>query len=160
MIKEFEPITREILSLIDEWEPKLSVLTDEVISKRRNFQDWTIKITIGHMIDSASNNIHRMVHLQYQNSPFEFPNYAINGNNDRWVNIQNYQDEDWDNLLQLWKYSNLHVVHLMKNINSEKLENKWIASSEKSISLNEMVIDYLRHFKLHLEEIDQLINQK
>ena len=109
------------------------------------------------MIDSASNNIHRIVHLQYGESPLIFPNYATNGNNDRWIAIQNYQEEDWNLLVQLWKYSNLHVAHIIKNIDSERLDHKWIASPGKEISLREMITDYPRHLKLHLDEIQELI---
>jgi hypothetical protein len=117
----------------------------------------TIKQIVGHMIDSASNNTHRIVHLHYQPSPLRFPNYATNGNNDRWIAIQNYQDENWANMINLWKYSNLHILHVIKNVDSSKLENKWHYSEERLISLKAGIIDYLRHFKLHLDEIDELI---
>ena len=100
MIKEFEPITAGIITLIERWEDKLLELPTDVITERRNSQNRTIKQILGHLIDSASNNTHRIVHLQYQNSPMEFPNYAANGNNDRWIAIQNYQDENWENLIQ------------------------------------------------------------
>lgn len=66
------------------------------------------------VVDSASNNTHRIIHLQYQASPLIFPDYANNGNNYRWIAIQNYQSEDWANLVQLWKHSNLHFVHVVE----------------------------------------------
>lgn len=93
MVKEFEPIAEGVLTLIEEWEPILLGLSNDVLSLRRNVQNRTIKQIIGHMIDSASNNTHRIVHLQYQPSPLRFPNYATNGNNDRWIAIQHYQEE-------------------------------------------------------------------
>jgi hypothetical protein len=157
MINEFEPVIHELQTLIDAWEPKLLNLSNDVITKRRNIQNRSIKQILGHMVDSASNNTHRIVHLQYQKSPFNFPNYASNGNNDRWIAIQNYQEEDWRDLVQLWKYSNLHVASIIQYIKTEKLDNEWIASIDKNVSLREMVIDYLRHFKLHLSEIGDLI---
>ncbi len=159
MIKEFEPIIQGLLTLIEEWEPKLTSLSDEVISERRNSQNRTIKQIVGHMIDSASNNTHRMVHLQYQPSPLVYPDYANFGNNDRWIAIQNYQEEKWNDLIQLWKYSNLHIVHVMRNVNIDKLENEWITALNKPVSLKAMILDYLGHFELHLGEIDTLINR-
>ena len=159
MIKEFEPIIQGLLTLIEEWEPKLTSLSDEVISERRNSQNRTIKQIVGHMIDSASNNTHRMVHLQYQPSPLVYPDYANFGNNDRWIAIQNYQEEKWNDLIQLWKYSNLHIVHVMRNVNIDKLENEWITALNKPVSLKAMILDYLGHFELHLGEIDELINR-
>ena len=159
MIKEFEPIIQGLLTLIDEWEPKLTNLSNEVISERRNSQNRTIKQIVGHMIDSASNNTHRIVHLQYQPSPLVYPDYANFGNNDRWIAIQNYQEEKWNDLIQLWKYSNLHIVHVIRNVNIDKLENEWITTLIKNVSLQAMIHDYLGHFKLHLGEIDELINR-
>lgn len=159
MIKEFEPITQGVLTLIDEWETIFLGLPDDVITERRNIQNRTIKQIVGHMIDSSSNNTHRIVHLQYQECPLRFPNYATNGNNDRWIAIQNYQNEDWKNMINMWKYSNLHIVHVIKNVDSSKLNNQWHYSEDRLISLKDGIIDYLRHFKLHLSEIDELINK-
>jgi hypothetical protein len=159
MIKEFTPITLGIHTLIKEWEPRLLSLTHEVIASRRNSQNRTIRQILGHLIDSASNNIHRIVHLQYRENPMHFPNYAINGNNDRWIAIQHYQEEDWEAMVQLWKYSNLHWIHVVSCIDNGKLNNEWIADTDKRISLKTMVVDYLRHFKLHLDEIDIILKQ-
>ena len=44
---KFEAISEELLSLIKEWEPKLSALGDDVISERRNSQNRTIKQITG-----------------------------------------------------------------------------------------------------------------
>ncbi|MBN1820030.1 MAG: hypothetical protein JXR31_02220 [Prolixibacteraceae bacterium] len=159
MKTEFITISEEINSRISEWEPKLLELNNDVISERRNSQNRTIKQIVGHMVDSASNNTHRVVHLQYQESPFYFPNYATFGNNDRWIAIQDYQNEDWKTLVQLWKYSNLHYAHIIKNIDPEKLDNEWIASPDVNIPLKDMVVDYLRHLDLHLSEIQSLTDQ-
>ena len=113
------------MSLVKDWEPKLSGQSNDVIINRKNSQNRTIKQIVGHMIDSASNNTHRIVHLQYRESPFRFPNYASNGNNDRWIAIQNYQDEDWNTMINIWKYLNIHIVHVIKNVDVSKLNNQW-----------------------------------
>jgi len=120
----------EILQLVNEWEPKLLSFPTNVITQKRNSQGRTIKQVLGHLVDSASNNNHRIVHLQYRENPLEFPNYATNGNK--------------------------HFVHVVNNINPDKLDNAWISSPNKSITLKEMVLSYLDHLKLHLKEIDDL----
>ncbi len=158
-MEEFKILNCELLGLIEKWEPKLMVLSTEIYSNRHNSQNRTIKQIIGHMVDSASNNIHRFVHLQYQPSPLIFPDYAHFGNNDRWIAIQNYQDENWKNLLQMWKFINIHIAHVIDNINPEKLDNVWISALDEKISLRDMVNGYLKHFQLHLNEIIALINE-
>ena len=157
-MNEFESICRELLSLIEEWEPKLLALDNDVITERRNSQNRTIRQITGHMVDSASNNTHRIIHLQYQKSPLIFPCYATHGNNDRWIAIQNYQQEEWNELVQLWKCTNMHIVHVIRNMNTEKLDNIWISGLDEEVSLKAMVVDFPLHFKLHLSEIDELIN--
>ena len=156
---KFGSVSRELLILIEEWEPKLLALSDDVITKRRNSLNRTIKQIVGHMVDSASNNTHRVIHLQYQKSPLIFPDYANFGNNDRWIAIQNYQDEEWNDLVQLWKYSNIHFTHVIRSINAEKLDNVWISALNQEISLEDMVLDFPRHFELHLGEINELMNK-
>lgn len=155
----FETNNREIVRLLKEWEPKLLTLSEETIGNKRNTQNRSIKQIVGHMVDSASNNTHRIVHLQYQPNPLIFPDYANLGNNDRWIAIQNYQAENWEDLVQLWKYSNIHLVHVIRNVNPEKLENEWISAKNKKISLKSMILDYHKHLQLHLSEIEELINR-
>jgi len=157
-MKESEAIIREITSLIETWEPRLLELSDEILGAGKNSQNRTIKQILGHLIDSTSNNTHRVVHLQYQKNPFDFPNYATFGNNDRWIAIQKYQKEDWNNMIQLWKYSLLHFCHVIKNVKDSKLENEWISGPNQRITLKTMILDFPRHLKLHLSEIDDLIN--
>ena len=155
-MKQFESIAEELISLTKEWEPKLLSLPAEVITLHRNMQNRNIKQILGHLVDSASNNTHRVVHLQYRESPVEFPNYATSGNNDRWIAIQNYEAENWQNLVQHWKYSMLHFAHIIQQIKPEKLNMEWVSGKGKNLSLKEMVEHFLPHFKLHLDEIKQL----
>lgn len=157
-MNEFAKNNQELLRLIDEWEQKLLQLPEDLITRKRTPQSWSIKEIIGHLVDSASNNTHRIIHLQYQESPLKFPDYASFGNNNKWVEIQNYQDENWHDLVQLWKYSNIHIAHVIDNVSMEKLDNVWINALNKTISLRSMITNYVEHFKVHLKDIENLIN--
>jgi hypothetical protein len=152
-------IIDEIRALIEEWEPRLASLENKTITQRRNSQNRTIKQILGHTIDSTSNNLHRIVHLQNLASPLVFPNYATFGNNDRWIAIQDYQTEEWLNLIMLWKYSLLHLCHVINNVDESKLQNEWLAGPGEIVTLASMINDFTRHLKLHLLEIDDLINE-
>lgn len=157
MIPEFKPIVEGIANTLEKWEPILSNLSNQTISINRNSQGRTIKQILGHLIDSVTNNTHRIIHLQNLPSPLTFPNYASNGNNDRWISIQNFQNEDWQTLIQLWKYANLHLIHVIENVDDSKLQNEWIAAPNKNISLKKMIVDYFPHLELHLSEIKELM---
>ena len=153
----FQSVAEEIQTLVLEWQPKLISLSEETISERRNSQNRTIRQILGHMVDSATNNLHRLVQLQYRELPLRFHNYATFGNNDKWIAIQNYQAENWETLVLLWKFTHLHFTHVIKNVNPDAVKNEWIANFNEKITLQQMVEDFPRHFKLHLEEIEQLI---
>jgi hypothetical protein len=158
-MSEFDANKEELARLTTEWEPKLMALPAEILETRRNKQQRTIKQILGHMVDSASNNTHRIIHLQYQPSPLQFPDYANLGNNERWIAIQDYQSENWHDLVKLWRYANLHLVHVIKHMDGSKLENEWTTALDWRVTLRDMALDYLPHFKLHLDEIDELIEQ-
>ncbi len=154
----FLHVTKEIREIIEIEEAYLNSLDKDSISNKFNCQNRSIKQIVGHMIDSATNNLHRIVHLQYNETPLIFPNYSTNGNNDRWIAIQNFQEENWHLLVQLWKYSNLHIIHVIEHVNLNKMDNKWIASPTEEVSLKDMILDYPRHLKLHINEIHELYN--
>lgn len=151
-------ITEEIRLVVADWTIKFSTMPEEYISIPKNHQNRSIKELVGHMIDSVSNNTHRLVYLQYQDSPFEFPDYAASGNNDKWIAIQNYQNANWEELIQHWKYAHLHFAFIIRSINPEKLDSEWISDKKVKITLREMIEDFPRHFKLHLDQIIELLS--
>jgi hypothetical protein len=159
-MNEFKTNNRELAALVAEWEPKLMALPTEIIESRRNSQARNIKQIVGHMVDSASNNTHRLIHFQYQPDPMIFPDYAHLGNNDRWIAIQHYETESWHDLVKLWRYVNLHIIHVIENMDRTKLDHQWITAIDTRVTMREMVVDYLPHFQLHLREIEDLINLK
>src|SRR5215831_2492954 len=69
---------------------------------------WSPKQILGHLIDSAANNHLRFVRAQLAND-FTFPGYE----QERWVDVQRYDSSSWTDLVQLWSYYNLHLLHLM-----------------------------------------------
>lgn len=159
MTDSFQGIRRELSELIDRWEVKLSLQAPETVGWRKNTQGRTIRQIVGHMVDSATNNTHRIVHMHYQLSPINFPDYANLGNNDLWLAIQNYQEEDWDELVKLWAAVNRHMVHLIAQCDESKLDQYWVSALKEKHTLREMISDFPRHFKLHINEISALINQ-
>ena len=158
MTKLFQSIVRELGELTALWESRLKGLPPETISRNRNNQGRSIRQIVGHMVDSATNNTHRIIHLQYQDSPVSYPDYANLGNNDRWIAIQNYQEEEWELLVDVWAATNRHIAHVIGHVDEGKLEQVWITALNEEVTLGAMIVDFPRHFKLHLGEIEELIN--
>ncbi|MFN8256163.1 MAG: DinB family protein [Bacteroidales bacterium] len=150
----FSNLTEDLRRTVKEWEKILLNLDETVFSGIENHQGRTIKQIIGHLVDSASNNHQRIVRLQY-NQSLIFPDYTIN--NDTWIRIQHYADEDKNILLQLWKYYNLHLAYIIDNVDEFELNNSWLNGENELLTLTDVINGYFSHFKLHLGEIKNII---
>jgi len=155
MAEMFLGLREKINNIVEECSAKLLILPPEVISERRNSQNRTIRQILGHLIDSAVNNHHRIVRLQY-NENLEFPDYRQD--NDRWIAIQNYQEENWEQLVSFWKSYNLHMVHIIKNVNESCLNHTWHDFEGARETLQTVIEGYVWHLNLHLKEIQSLID--
>lgn len=155
MAEMFLELREEIDSIVEGWSTRLAALPFEVITERRNSQNRTARQILGHLVDSAANNHHRIVRLQYSES-LEFPDYRQD--NDRWIAIQNYQEEDWDRLVSFWRSYNLHMIHIMKNVDESCLDHTWHDFEGNRETLRTIIEGYLWHLNLHLKEIQELID--
>ena len=140
---DFSKITEGIYHVIETEEKILTGLQNDTITLKRNKQNRTIKQILGHLIDSASNNHQRMVRLQYSKDLLFFPDY---------------QNEDWNNLIQLWKFFNLHIIQVIKSVDQTKLDSYWCDFEGTKVTLQDMIEGYLSHLHLHIHEIHELMN--
>lgn len=165
---DFTNITNEILTIVESEEPIFRGLSEDVITKRFNDQNRSIKMLVGHLVDSASNNHQRMVRLQYaprvgysipngERGMLVFPDYTQDNN--LWITLQDYQHEDWDILINLWRYTNLHIIQVIKSVDESKLDNYWLDYEGQQVTLSNMIKGYVDHIKLHIGHIHELIGQ-
>lgn len=153
---DFSLITKKISELIDTWTPVLENIPEDVLRNKRNWQNRTIKQVLGHLIDSASDHHQRIVRLQY-NKKLVFPDFRLY--NDLWIALQDYQNEDWQDLIQLWKFSNRHIVYVISVVNLNKIENYWFDFEGTKVTLEQVIEGYLRHLELHLKEIQVVLDE-
>ncbi|HSW56277.1 MAG TPA: DinB family protein [Ignavibacteriaceae bacterium] len=112
---------------------------------------WSKKELLGHLIDSAANNHHRFVKIQFLPSPFFVEGYAQND----WVSIQNYNEKDTEQLVNLWKVYNEHILFIMQNTPEENLKIKIKVEDpfENADTLFFLMKDYVDHMDHHLKQI-------
>jgi hypothetical protein len=132
-------------------------LPAESIEARPNPGDWSVKEILGHLIDSAANNHQRFVRLQVADN-LAFPDYSQD--NHAWISIQKYQEAPWDELLSVWRYYNLHLARIIRTVDPDCTEHVWVVDKNTSISLGDLMTDYLRHLEDHLQQIKQNITAK
>ena len=163
---EKQIIIDEIRTIVEREEPVLRSLHGDVITGRLNNQNRSIKMLVGHLIDSAANNHQRMVRLQYapqcghsvpgtEMGMLVFPDYTQD--NDLWISLQDYQNEDWEQIVSLWKFYNLHIAHVIEAVDETKLDNYWLDYEGNRVTLRAMIEGYTGHLRLHVGQIHELM---
>lgn len=143
---------------IEETASKLKALNDSGIFEKPNGK-WSAKEIIGHLIDSASNNHQRFIRAQFTDDLI-FPGYG----QDEWVNVQDYQNGDWQTLIELWKSFNLHLVFAIDKIPDNILKKERVNHNlyeiaaaefvkEKPVTLEEFIKDYYSHLRHHITQL-------
>jgi hypothetical protein len=139
--------------------PRLLQITEAQSEQPRAEEHWSSKQIIGHLIDSAANNHARFVLGQIKDD------LVFNGyEQDRWVQIQHYQQAAWPQLVELWRAYNLHLLHVMtcapkENLNHlcsqhslQKIAFETVSETEPA-TLGYLMKDYVVHLKHHLGQI-------
>lgn len=118
---------------------------------------WSAKEILGHLIDSASNNHGRFVRAQFEEN-FQIEGYRQN----EWVEVQDYQNQEWQDLLITWRQFNLLLSNLMFNtspkIREQEIELGAFKPSSPNLkelpnTLGYLMEDYVAHIKHHLGQI-------
>jgi hypothetical protein len=110
---------------------------------------WSKQEILGHLIDSAINNLKRFTDTQY----FPQPYTVIRYNQDELVVINRYQQQPLEHLLQLWAVLNKQVAQVISFIPADKLGYTVIIPSGDSKTLEWLAIDYVEHMEHHLKQI-------
>jgi hypothetical protein len=139
--------------------PRLLQISETQSEQPRAEEHWSSKQIIGHLIDSATNNHARFVLGQLKDD-LVFPGYDQN----RWVEIQHYQQAPWPQLVELWRAYNLHLLHVMSCAAPDKMNNSCTkhslqtiafetVSESEPVTLEYLMKDYVVHLKHHLAQI-------
>ena len=110
---------------------------------------WSKKQVIGHLIDSATNNHHRMVRGQFDVVP------RITYDQNKWNEHGYYQDMDKDQVISFWTVYNQQLLELIKRIPVEKLSNTIEIGEHKHdlVTLQFVIEDYVVHLEHHLRQV-------
>lgn len=110
---------------------------------------WSKKEIIGHLVDSALNNIQRFVRGQYEDTPHIV--YA----QDFWVTAADYQNYNTAELLQLWELLNRHLCRILLSMPPEAYARTcdWGKETSDPQTLEYIARDYLSHMRHHIEEL-------
>lgn len=139
----------EILNLVNQAMIDFENIPEEVWNDKPQPLKWSKKELLGHLVDSAVNNIRRLVVGQYEQG------VKIVYHQDEWVNYQNYQGTAIAEVKTLWKLLNYQISRVIENIPEEKLQNSCDTGKGKieMHTLSFFIDDYIVHLKYHLNQI-------
>jgi hypothetical protein len=112
-------------------------------------EKWSKSEILGHLIDSAINNLRRFTESQFSENPYLVTAY----NQDELVKVNKYQSRKFDDLLKLWCRLNKHIAFILKDISEDQLETKINLYDLSICDLEFLIEDYITHMKHHLKQI-------
>jgi DinB family protein len=143
-----QEVADELTTVLSETVPVLEALSEDESGKGRGPDKWSGKEILGHLIDSALNNVHRFVRAQ-QGSELVFPAYEQRF----WVATSRHQERPWRSLITLWKELNEHVAHVVSRIPAERLATPCRIGDGPPVTLEFIARDYVTHLRHHLQQI-------
>ena len=138
--------------------PKLLAIDDARAAEPIADGKWSRKETLGHLIDSASNNHGRFVRAALSDQLV-----AHGYEQERWVDLQSYKSAPWASLVALWREFNLHIARVIEAMPDEARRSRtshnldeigWKAvPKSEPVTLDYFMSDYVGHLEHHLRQI-------
>jgi hypothetical protein len=124
--------------------PWLLTISEAEASVPEREGKWSAKQVIGHLTDSAVNNLGRIMRMQIEPGP-KLSGYAQM----EWVSLQHYGEREWSQVLGLWFALNEHVAWTIAHVERDRLANVGVVEGEP-VTLGFLIADYVAHMQHHL----------
>ena len=130
---------------------KLNELSSEELLKRPAAGKWSKQEILGHLIDSAINNLKRFTEVQFLPQPYKVIAYKQN----ELIIVNDYQNLSLQHLLDLWQALNRQIVLIVKKIPTAKLNYPVDPQYENNElkTLSWIICDYVDHMEDHFRQI-------
>src|SRR5436190_4718451 len=138
-------IASKLNKIVEDHVSSLRSVNQEEFHFKPSATKWSKKEILGHLVDSAQNNIRRFIVAQYDERP------KIVYNQDRWVAITNYQQYPLTDLINLWYQLNKHICQVLTFMSTEMSKRQ--TETEELHDLRWLAEDYIRHLLHHLHQV-------
>lgn len=138
---------KRVTELLLELPELLKGISEMKFSAKPSPGKWSKKEILGHLIDSATNNHHRFIRIQFENKPVIFYDQ------DNWVHYNHYNELPAKQLIRFWTAYNNHLIEIMKKIPQENLLRECKMRDGKLVTLEFLINDYVTHLEHHIKQI-------
>ncbi len=145
-----ENTIQELRQIITEYAEKISSIPDAELTNKPLPHKWSKKEVVGHLIDSAQNNLRRFIAAQVASSP---PHIVYD--QDFWVESNNYAEANKEDIILLWRLINDRICSILAGM-PERNYTKLCKTGDESSHLRSLAwlaADYVKHMKHHLNQI-------
>lgn len=126
---------------------RLREISEVEFAARPHPDKWSKKGILGHLIDSAANNHHRFVRVQFEDTP------TIWYDQDNWVRLSRYDEWPADQLISFWASYNRHLGQLVERIPEASLSRHCRMKDGSTVTLEFLITDYVVHLEHHLHQL-------
>lgn len=132
---------------IDQIPTHLGSLSDTQLMYRMPGK-WSRKEILGHLIDSAINNLKRFTDAQFADGSYVVQPY----NQNELVRVNQYQNVPMNHLLELWQSLNRQIVYVVETIPEDGLAQTIQLGQfhAEHKTLGWLINDYVDHLEHHL----------
>ncbi len=128
--------------------PLLTQIPEADFSRKPSPHKWSKKEIIGHLIDSATNNHHRFVRMQFEEN-FRITTYDQNN----WNAFSYYNQIAGEQIIAFWTLYNKQLLTLVNHIPVELMRNEGYADEPERVTLAFLIEDYVQHMEHHLRQV-------
>jgi hypothetical protein len=129
---------------------RMEAIPEEEYSRKPNPGKWSKKEILGHLVDSAQNNVRRFIVGQYEDTP------KIAYDQDKWVAFSDYQHYPSGDLVVLWSLLNRHICRVLKGVSPQAAQRKCAMGNNQEFTIEWLAADYCNHLLHHLHQILEL----
>lgn len=140
----------ELRLIITTYSTAFTALQEDDFSVKPNPAKWSKKEIVGHLIDSAQNNLRRFIVGQYETTP---PHIVYD--QDFWVKANDYQNMTSMDVIVAWMLMNYRICVVLENMPEANYSKQCNTGKDKEqlYTLEWLAQDYVKHMKHHINQI-------
>ena len=139
----------ELKAVIAKMEPAIRAIPEVEFSAKPRPEKWSRKEVIGHLIDSAQNNLRRFISARTEDRP------RIIYEQDFWVSANGYQAARGEDVITLWRLLNERICAVLLAMPPDSYKSLCnTGRSEPQLNTLEwLAADYVKHMKHHMNQV-------
>lgn len=147
MVKQ---VAAELRLMITTYSTAFTALQEEDFAAKPTPEKWSKKEIVGHLIDSAQNNLRRFIVGQYESTP---PHIVYDQN--FWVKANNYQSMTSLDVIVMWMLVNFRISEILENMPEENYKKQCNTGkgAPQLYTLEWLAEDYVKHMKHHINQV-------